>query len=256
MILDAIVASRKARARDTITSRVRGPRRSLWRALDGAGEMPRVIAEHKRKSPSAGVIGPDANRAIVDVVCGYERAGAAALSILTNAEYFGASPDDLWQARLATTLPVLRKEFLVDVGDVEESAALGADAVLLIARILPGALLGELQRAAESLDLETLVEVHNVAEAEAALAVGARIIGINHRDLDTLTIDLGLSTTIRRALDSRGDGIRFVGESGLRTTGDLRRMRQAKMDAVLIGESLLKERDPGATLATLLEGAP
>jgi indole-3-glycerol phosphate synthase len=254
MILDEIVASRRARPRSPIVPRTRGPLRSLVTALAADGPLPHVIAEHKRRSPSAGAIGP-VDRDIVDVVRGYEANGAAALSILTNAEYFGAAPDDLWAAREATRLPVLRKEFLLDEADVHESLALGADAILLIARLLPDPLLGALHALATSIGLDVLVEVHDLPEALRARAIGASLIGINHRDLDTLTIDLELSATIRNALGPC-DGVRFVGESGLKTHADLRRMRAHGMDAVLIGESLLVAPDPGAALLTLLRGSP
>lgn len=252
MILDEIVASRRSRRRSASAARPRGPRRSLAARLQ-PGALPAVIAEHKRCSPSAGAIGPP-GRSLVSVVQSYERHGAAALSVLTNAEFFGAMPDDLWQARTSTTLPVLRKEFLLDEADVVESLQLGADAILLIARILPGAQLGELYRVARSLDLEVLVEVHSLAEAERALIAGAVMLGINHRDLDTLRVDLSLSQRIRAALRPPPD-VLFVGESGLRTTADLERMRQHRMDAVLIGESLLAAPDPGVALAKLLGSA-
>lgn len=254
MILDAILASRRARVREPIVRRPRGAARSLAAALVSGGPVPRVIAEHKRRSPSAGPIGPGP-RTITSVVRGYEAHGASALSILTNAEYFGAAPDDLWNARTATSLPVLRKEFLLDDQDVHESLAMGADAILLIARILPDPLLGTLHALARSIDLEVLVEVHDAAEATRALAIGATLLGINHRNLDTLTIDLSLSATIRAGIRAPR-GVRFVGESGLGTHADLQRMRTHGMDAVLIGESLLATEDPGRALAKLLRGGP
>ncbi len=259
MILDQIVAHKRAlhaeRAAadlDELVARAKkmAPVRSLAASLAatqnrfGLG----VIAEFKRRSPSAGEI---AGRDVVvaEVARRYAAAGAAALSVLTDGPFFGARPDDLPSARAAVPLPVLRKDFLLDERDVVESRLEGADVVLLIARLLPDPLLAQLHLCALAIGLEVLVEVHSAVEAARAAAAGARIIGVNHRDLDTLAIDLDLSRQLAASLPA---DVLKVGESGLRTRDDLARMRDHGMDAVLIGEQLMRAPDPGAALAELL----
>jgi indole-3-glycerol phosphate synthase len=258
MILDRIVAAKRAaHARrapvglDELIAKATAlpPGRGLHTALATAPTRPAVIAEFKRRSPSAGPIRPCADPAAIAPA--YAAAGAAALSVLTDVEFFDGDSGHLAAARLACALPLLRKDFLLDERDVVESRLLGADAVLLIVRLLAPAELGALVGTALTVGLDTLVEVHSEREAEVALAAGARLIGVNHRDLDTLTIDLDLSARIRRGL-TPSSGVLLVGESGIQTRADVARMRAAGMDAILVGESLMRAPDPGRALADLL----
>ena len=197
-----------------------------------------IIAEHKRRSPSAGVIREGAE--VADVARAYERGGAAALSILTETLHFGGSLDDLREARSASVLPILRKDFIVDPYQVYESAAAGADAVLLIVAALELAELGALQREAWDLDLDVLVEVHDEEELETALEVEAEIIGINNRDLADFSVD------IERTYDLLSDvpaGKTVVSESGFSTRDQLDELDRVGVDAVLIGETLMRADD-------------
>jgi len=197
-----------------------------------------LIAEHKRRSPSAGLIREGAE--VADVVQAYERGGAAALSILTEPFHFGGSLDDLRAARAATHLPVLRKDFVVDPYQLYESAAAGADAILLIVAALEPAVLAELHREAWDLDLDVLVEVHDEAELEIALDVEAEIIGINNRDLGDFSVD------IERTYELLSDvpaGKTVVSESGFSTRDQLDDLDRVGVDAVLIGETLMRADD-------------
>jgi indole-3-glycerol phosphate synthase len=206
-----------------------------------------VIAEFKRRSPSAGALRPGADAALI--ARAYARAGAAALSVLTDEHFFGGRMEDLAVARTAVALPVLRKDFLLDERDLLEARLGGADAVLLIVRILDRARLAALLDQAGQAGLDALVEAHSAAEIDLALACGARVIGINHRDLDTLAIDLELSARARAQV---GPSVTLVAESGIQSRADVARMREHGADAILIGESLLRAPDPGAALADLL----
>jgi indole-3-glycerol phosphate synthase len=197
-----------------------------------------LIAEHKRRSPSAGVIREGAE--VADVVRAYERGGAAALSILTEPFHFGGSLEDLVAAREATHLPVLRKDFVVDPYQLYESAAAGADAVLLIVAALAPAERGALLRQAGHLDLDVLVEVHDEEELETALDVEAEIIGINNRDLGDFSVD------IERTYELLSDvpaGKTVVSESGFSTRDQLDDLDRVGVDAVLIGETLMRADD-------------
>jgi indole-3-glycerol phosphate synthase len=197
-----------------------------------------VIAEHKRRSPSAGTIREGAS--VEDVVRAYEAGGAAAVSILTEPSHFGGSLEDLRAARAATDLPVLRKDFIVDGYQIVESAAAGADAILLIVAALePDALL-DLYREARGLDLDVLVEVHDERELEVALDVEAEVIGINNRDLGDFTVD------IERTYELLSDvpaGKTVVSESGFSTREQLDELDRVGIDAVLIGETLMRAPD-------------
>jgi indole-3-glycerol phosphate synthase len=197
-----------------------------------------VIAEHKRRSPSAGAIREGSS--VEEVVRAYELGGAAAVSVLTEPSHFGGSLEDLRTARAATELPVLRKDFVVDAYQIVESAAAGADAILLIVAALePDALL-ELYREARALDLDVLVEVHDEDELEIALGVEAEVIGINNRDLDDFTVD------IERTYELLSDvpaGKTVVSESGFTTRDELDELDRVGVDAVLIGETLMRARD-------------
>jgi indole-3-glycerol phosphate synthase len=205
-----------------------------------------VIAEHKRRSPSAGVISDGA--CIEDVVCAYERGGARALSVLTDGPNFGGSLDDLRAARAASALPVLRKDFVVDRYQLHESLAAGADAILLIVAALDRPQLADLHAEAGQLGLAALVEVHDEAELEIAAALGAELIGINNRDLTTLAVDVERTFELLPGVPA---GATVVAESGLRDREQLDRLSDAGVDAVLIGESLMRAPDPEAACRAL-----
>jgi indole-3-glycerol phosphate synthase len=197
-----------------------------------------LIAEHKRRSPSAGAIreGMEVN----DVVSAYERGGASALSILTEPFHFGGSLDDLREARTAASLPILRKDFIVDAYQVYEAAAAGADAILLIVAALDVPTLGDLLHEARALDLDVLVEVHDERELDAALEVEADVLGINNRDLSDFSVD------IERTFELLADipaGKTVVSESGFKTRDQLDALERVGVDAVLIGETLMRAPD-------------
>ncbi|HET9343065.1 MAG TPA: indole-3-glycerol phosphate synthase TrpC [Candidatus Eremiobacteraceae bacterium] len=224
------------------------PRRNFARALV-AGRRPSIIAEFKRSSPSAGPIAPDADARTVAVA--YERGGAAAISVLTEPERFGGSFDDLRAARAATSLPVLCKDFVVDDDQICEAARSGADAILLIvAAMRPGVLSDRIALVVDH-RMTPLVEVHDDRELEIALGAGARVIGVNNRDLRSFAVDTSTATHLRPLMPR---GIVTVAESGYRTADDLAACARAGYDAVLIGEALMREKEPGLALATLRGG--
>ena len=197
-----------------------------------------LIAEHKRRSPSAGTIRDGST--VEDIAAAYERGGATALSILTEPFHFGGSLDDLRAARAVSSLPVLRKDFIVDPYQLYESAAAGADAILLIVAALDPDPLYELLREARALDLDALVEVHDEPELEIALAVEADIVGINNRDLVDFSVD------IERTYELLSDvpaGKTVVSESGFSTREELDELERVGVDAVLIGETLMRADD-------------
>ena len=210
-----------------------GDRRSFADAIAAPGLS--VIAEHKRRSPSAGLI--RAGLALEEVVGAYERGGARAVSVLTEGPNFGGALHDLGAARAATALPILRKEFIVEPYQVTESFAAGADAILLIVAALSAGELAGLQREAGAYGLAVLVEVHEQAELDAALSSGARLIGINNRDLTTLTVDRRRTFEL---LPSVPAGIPVVAESGYSAPPELEQLAQAGVSAVLIGEALMR----------------
>jgi indole-3-glycerol phosphate synthase len=197
-----------------------------------------LIAEHKRRSPSAGVIRADAT--LEDVVGAYERGGAAALSVLTEEANFGGSPDDLRHARAFSGLPILRKDFIVDPFQVDEAAAIGADAILLIVAALEDVELRELHARASERGLSALVEVHDRRELERALAGGASIVGVNNRDLRTLEVDTDRTFEL---LPEVPHGVATVAESGFNAPEQLVALRDAGVDAVLVGEALMRAED-------------
>jgi indole-3-glycerol phosphate synthase len=197
-----------------------------------------VIAEHKRRSPSAGVIREGA--AVEEIVEAYERGGAAALSVLTEGEHFGGSLADLSAAHQAVALPVLRKDFIVDPYQVYESAAAGADAILLIVAALHPEDLGVLFREARALELDVLVEIHDEEELETALELEVDVLGINNRDLTDFSVDL------QRTYDLLVDvpaGKTVVSESGISTREQLEELERVGVDAVLVGERLMRAPD-------------
>jgi indole-3-glycerol phosphate synthase len=206
-----------------------------------------LIAEHKRRSPSAGEIRSGAT--VADIVEAYERGGATALSILTEGPHFGGSLDDLVEARAASVLPILRKDFIVDPYQVYESAAVGADAVLLIVAALHADDIAVLHREARALDLDVLVEVHEEAELECALeVVEADVIGINNRDLTDFSVDLDRTFEL---LEDVPAGKTVVSESGIHTRDQLDELERVGVDAVLVGEGLMRAPDIEAAVRAL-----
>jgi indole-3-glycerol phosphate synthase len=220
------------------------PVRPFAAALQAPGIS--VIAEHKRRSPSAGVIRADLE--LEQVVGAYERGGAAALSILTEGPSFGGSLADLRAARAASRLPVLRKDFIVDRYQLLESFAAGADAVLLIVAALTEQELSALHGEARALGLAALVEVHDERELAVAAAVGAELLGINNRDLTTLAVDIDRTFEL---LPRVPDGAIVVSESGFSGRAQLDRLAEAGVDAVLIGEALMRSPDLEAACGRL-----
>ncbi len=202
-----------------------------------------LIAEHKRRSPSAGTIREDLS--LEDVVGAYERGGAAALSILTEGPNFGGSLDDLQAARAASELPILRKDFIVDPYQLDEAVAARADAVLLIVAALEASVLDELLAQARARGLDALVEVHDAAELERALEAGAAIVGINNRNLKTLEVN---TATTSELLPRVPDATLTVAESGFRGPEQLELLAT---DGVLIGEALMRSADIEATVRQL-----
>ncbi len=219
----------------------------LLGALSHRGGPVRVVAEVKRASPSAGAIatGLDAPAQARR----YEGAGAAAVSVLTDGPGFGGSLEDLSAVRAAVGIPLLRKDFIVDGYQLLEARLHGADAALLIVAALPGDALPRLLDECHALGLAALVEVHDEPEAEAALAAGARLVGVNNRDLRTFVVDLAVSERILPALPA---SVKGVAESGVRTADDVRRLRRAKAANLLVGEALVRAEDPAKLLGEMM----
>lgn len=210
-----------------------------------------LIAEMKRASPSKGPIRPDAT--VTDIVQAYERAGASASSVLTEPHWFGGSLDDLREARRACGLPLLRKDFIVDPYQLVEARLAGADAVLLIVAALDPGELRSLHDQAGEIGLDVLVEVHDDDEMEIAVASGAEIIGVNNRNLHTLEVDP--DTALRLLVDAPAGTI-VVAESGITSNDDVQRLEEAGVDAILVGEALMREDDPAAAVHALLGTRP
>ncbi|HET6975455.1 MAG TPA: indole-3-glycerol phosphate synthase TrpC [Pyrinomonadaceae bacterium] len=203
-----------------------------------------VIAEFKRRSPSKGIIRPDAD--LRQIVKSYEAGGAAAISVLTEEDYFSGSLDDLRTVKATVRLPVLRKDFVFEEYQVYEAAAAGADAILLIVAALDDDLLMRLRRLAEDeLGLDALVEVHTRDEMKRAAACGAKLIGVNNRDLRTF--EVSLETSLSLAREAPAEAL-LVSESGLRERDDLRRLHDAGYRGFLIGETLMRAEDPAQAL--------
>ena len=207
-----------------------------------------VIAEIKKASPSRGVLREDFVPA--DIAQTYSENGAACLSVLTDSQFFQGSVDYLKQARASCQLPVLRKDFMVDPYQIYESRAMGADAVLLIAACLDDARMQEMEAIARSLFMAVLVEVHDHAEMERALLLKTPLIGVNNRDLRTF--ETSLETTLALVEEMPGDRL-LVTESGIRTREDVLRMRDAGVNAFLVGEAFMRAEDPGEALAALFK---
>jgi indole-3-glycerol phosphate synthase len=215
------------------------------RAKIAAGQAA-VIAEIKKASPSKGVLRADFIPA--DIAQSYAEHGAACLSVLTDKQFFQGSVDFLKQARASCDLPVLRKDFMIDTYQVYEARAMGADAILLIAACLDDAQMAEMEAVARSLDMAVLVEVHDKAELERALELKTRLVGINNRNLKTF--EVSLQTTLDMLPDVPADRL-LVTESGIQTPEDVLRMREAKVNAFLVGEAFMRSSEPGEALSKL-----
>jgi indole-3-glycerol phosphate synthase len=251
-VLDRIVAETRAEVEHRKRAAGGGPeippRRSPPRSFRGAlaGEAIAVIAEFKRRSPSAGSLreAPD----VAEVVRAYAAGGAAALSVLTEGPNFGGGLEDLGTARAACELPLLRKDFIVDPFQLTEAVAAGADAVLLIVAALDPDELRELHRGARELALDVLVEVHDEHELDVALAAGAEIVGVNNRDLRDFSVDVARTERLMGAIPS---GILTVSESGISTPPQLLALQELGVDAALVGEALMRAPDPAGELRAL-----
>lgn len=243
----AEVEARRARLPDAELERMAAeaaPPRDLRAAL--RRERLAVIAEMKARTPIMGRLSEDYSPA--DLTAAYVAAGASALSVLCQETSFGGRPEHLAEARAVSGIPVMRKDFVVDGHQVREARAYGADAVLLIVAALQPDRLRALLALTRDLGMEALVEVHTEAEVEAALAAGAAVVGVNHRDLVTFKVDIGLTERLRPLVPPE---VVYVAESGIHTAEDAHRMRRAGADAILVGEALMRAPDPGAKLREL-----
>jgi indole-3-glycerol phosphate synthase len=263
--LDRILAAKRAQLaqhrRDRLTDRrIEDALAGLapTRDFEGAlrqGMAPRIIAEFKRASPSKGPIRDGAS--VASVVQGYAQAGAAAISILTDSHFHG-DLEDLRQAREAspvreasTSVPLLCKDFILERGQLLDARRAGVDAVLLIAAALQPPTLKQLVEFAHDIELQVLCEAHDEHEVDRAMTAGARIVGVNARDLRTFEVDPELPLRLRRLVPR---AFTYVAESGVSTVDDLRRIRDADIDAVIIGTALMSAEDPGEALTLLLDG--
>lgn len=248
--------------------RAKGDDRSLEGLLDRARQMPptrrfeatlreaawpqatgcSVIAEIKRRSPSKGLLASDL--VVGPMARAYEQGGASCLSVLTDGAHFGGSPDDLWQAHTATSLPVLRKDFTVWEGDLADARTMGSDAVLLIVAALEQPQLVDLLAVACELGLDALVEAHEEDEVERALQAGATMVGVNQRDLSTFEVDPDRAERLARMLP---ETVLKVAESGIDGPASCRRLADAGFSAVLVGEHLVRSADPTSALRSLIE---
>ena len=226
------------------------PRAGVFRRALTRADRINVIAECKRRSPSRGVLRDEYDPA--SIAASYERAGAAAVSVLTEPAFFDGSLEHLVAVRRATSLPVLRKDFIVDRYQILEARASGADAILLIVAGLSPPALATLHRLAVDAGLDVLVEIHDLRELPVAIDAGASIIGVNNRDLRTLSVNTQVS---RDAVERIPDEVVAIAESGLKTRADLVQLRAAGYDGFLIGERFMTSDDPGAALGALLEDA-
>jgi indole-3-glycerol phosphate synthase len=255
MILDDILARtradlegrKRARPIEALAAEAAGrpAARGLARALRRPGEIT-CIAEFKRRSPSAGWIREHAE--VSGTARAYAAGGACAMSVLTDGPFFGGSLADLAAASSASGLPILRKDFIVDRYQIVEARAAGADALLLIVAALPDGALSDLLAAAKDSGLDVLVEAHDEDEVRRAVGAGAEIVGINNRDLRTFTVDRELAIRLRAQVPA--DRV-VVAESGIRDAADVARLRAAGVDAMLVGETLMRAPDPAAALRAL-----
>jgi indole-3-glycerol phosphate synthase len=247
MILDEIIAYKKEELADTkrrvafaelkAKAKDAPPARGFEAALGRGGEI-RLIAEVKKASPSKGVIREDFNPR--EIAKSYARSGAACISVLTEKKYFQGDLGYLNEIRGAVELPLLRKDFIVEAYQVYEARAAGADAILLIAACLEGRQIEDLLNIAKELGLDVLVESHTYKELDRSLLAGATLLGINNRDLGTFTVSL--QTTLDLLKDIPDDRI-VVSESGIKSRADVLKLQQSGVDAILVGESLMREKD-------------
>jgi indole-3-glycerol phosphate synthase len=211
------------------------------------GQGVSLIAEFKRRSPSAGAI----NEAVepAQIVSAYEEGGASALSILTDPDFFSGSMKDLGAAKVASSLPVLRKDFVIDSYQITEARAYGADAVLLIVAALDDGLLRELRSSIEEYEMTALIEVHDEAELDRAMALDPSLIGVNQRDLKTFEVDTSLAPRLRKLIP---ENVVVVAESGIKSRADVELLESAGLEAMLVGEHLMREGDIVSATAELL----
>jgi indole-3-glycerol phosphate synthase len=234
------------RQRSEAAGQPRGFARALRARIDAGGAA--VIAEIKKASPSKGVLREHFDPAAI--AASYEKGGATCLSVLTDVDFFQGADAYLQQARAACSLPVLRKDFVIDPYQVHEARALGADCILLIVAALQDALLTELLALAGELQLDALVEVHDAGEMQRALATSASLIGVNNRDLRTFETSLDTTLALMRGFP---DDRLLVTESGIHSREDVRRLRVQGVHSFLVGEAFMKAADPGEKLAELFE---
>ena len=252
-ILDRIVARKREevaalKRRGLPPEREKDGPRGFIRALVArrAGGQVAIVAEAKKASPSRGLIAPDFDP--VAIARHYQAAGAAAVSVLTERHFFQGGLDDLVQVRAAVQVPVLRKDYIIDALQIEEAAAAGADAVLLIAAILSPGQLRAFREQAAAYGMDALVEVHDEAELESALTSGAQLVGVNNRNLHDFTVDLARSFRLKALVP---DSVPLVSESGITSVHELLRLKEAGITAALIGESLMRSGKSGPLLAEL-----
>jgi len=249
--LAQIVEHKKAELVQRVGGIARAAQDSVPHRRDFLGAItrrePAVIAEVKKASPSRGLLREDFDP--VSIARSYQQGGAAALSVLTDEKHFKGSLADLESARSAVELPVLRKDFTIDSYHVHQAAAHGSDAILLIAAILTERQMRDFRELAEGYRMAALVEVHDLEELQAAVASGAKIIGVNNRSLHTFQVDLGVSLRLAEKIPS---GVVKVTESGIHSSADVQRLRGAGYQAFLVGEHLMKSSDPAQALRALL----
>ena len=245
-----IVATRRSREPEAAVARraeARQPQGSLFESRLSRSDAVNIIAECKRRSPSKGVLA--ASYDPVAIARAYQQGGAAAISVLTEPTFFDGALEHLVAVRSAVATPLLRKDFIVSEYQLLEARAAGADAALLIVAALTPKELSQLSATAASLGLDTLVEVHSAEELTIAIDAGARVIGVNNRNLRTLTVDVHASESLVAMMPK---GVIAVSESGLKSAADLSRLSQLGYGAFLIGERFMTDPDPGAALARLL----
>lgn len=256
MILETIAAASRTRVerRKTLISLEKMKKKALSGCIKTGfpfenalrKESINFICEVKKASPSKGLIAPDFP--YLQIAREYEEAGAAAVSVLTEPEYFLGSDEHLYDIQKEVTLPVLRKDFTVDAYQIYEAETLGASAVLLICALLDTPTIREYISICDTLGLSALVEAHDEWETESAIAAGARIIGVNNRNLKDFTVDITNSTRLRKMVP---DHVLFVAESGIKTAEDVEVLRKAGVNGVLIGETLMRSQDKKKMLAQL-----
>jgi indole-3-glycerol phosphate synthase len=254
MILDEIIKYKREEVRfrketvNLIDHKRTYPTRDFASAIRNTnGFPPKVIAEVKKASPSKGIIRADFDPVLIAL--SYERAGASAISVLTDERFFHGRLEYLEDCRSSVNIPLLRKDFVIDEFQILEAYSFGADAILLIAAILNAKVLQLYREISEGLGMASIVEVHDEEDLNRALESGANIIGINNRDLKTFIVDI--ETTFRLA-KTMPTGKIIVSESGIRTADEMKRLADAGIDAVLIGETLMRADDPGAKLRELI----